>query len=601
MTGVAEDDAEPELIELPRQGTEVAVRRTWTGGAAAALLSCADLQELDWLDPYQAWGRPISAEALDAEEVQAASEALAASPGLPCRWGDGELVQRIRLSVVLGDEVAGLGEAVVVRREPPAEQRTCRICLEAEGPEVEMLANCCACRGSARFICRTCLLAAWAYRGDDSRHELGCRICNQPFVGRAAEVLCKQLRAHVTQEEEKRPTPDAQEELRRYVQKIAVATKLWQQDRHKEAAEIFRECIAKLSGMPAGRNYEVTARHNLALVLLYLAEFSEALRHMQSAHQAFVEIFGSDHSLSLKSAHNEALILAEAGRIEEACQHYEVVLRDRRRVLGKDHPDTLKTVVDMGRVLGTVGGDPERGEELLRLALTGLERIVGRDSPLTCKTLHNLSLTMANRCQQTGQPLPLEALEFAREALEGTQRHNGEDHIETLENRKNLGSLLLRVGRFDEGIMLLRQALAGMQKSMGFAHPKTKGVMELLRKTLEAQGDADKARELVEEFNRHQAVSGAQEPTAPKKERGIVAVVLLGVLVAPARRHLGFGRALVEHLQVLAKELRAQYVEVHVPMEASEASAFFEACGFKTCDEACTEVVGRRCLRWVLP
>jgi len=486
----------------------------------------------------------------------------------------------VRLTIARGGRAAGFGEAAVVRREPEVESRACRICMEDDGPGFDLLTNVCACRGSLRFLCTSCLLKAWEARGEDNKADLSCRVCYQPFVGRAQELLSKQLRADVREQEAAKPQPSSEEEINRCKQKIAVATKLWQQCSYTEAALLFGECIAKLSGIPCGRNFELTARHNLALVLHAQGQHEGALIHAKAAHEAFGATFGAEHALTLKAAHNEAMICADAGQKPQARACYEATLGIRRRVLGAEHVDTLKTSVNLGQLLVSLG-EAEKGEQLLRETMLSMERVLGRHHPLALLTLQNLSIAISARATQEGKPVPFEAVELAREALEGRQRTIGDDNVETLEGRRDLGNVLAASGKIEEAEENLRQALAGMERVLGFSHPKTKEVLSRLRSLLETHGDADRARLLLEEHGQSQAVSGAKEVVAPRPERGVIVLVILSLFVAADDRRCGLARAAVAHWKALAQELRAQCVEVEVPEEALDALAFFAACGFK--------------------
>ena len=105
---------------------------------------------------------------------------------------------------------------------------SCRICLDADGE----LLDCCACRGSVRFICRDCLLLQW-----EAQRSQACGLCRQAFRGRAQQVLLERMAQGLAAK------GLAVKDLELLKQLVATATGLWQQGRLREAAEQFKEAI----------------------------------------------------------------------------------------------------------------------------------------------------------------------------------------------------------------------------------------------------------------------------------------------------------------------------------------------------------------------
>lgn len=120
-----------------------------------------------------------------------------------------------------------------------------------------------------------------------------------------------------------------------------------------------------------------------------------------------------------------------------------------------------------------------------------------------------------------------------------------------------------------------------MEKILGFNHPTTKAVLERLHHELCSRGESERANTLLEEHGRGQAVSDATALPVAAAERGVLALVVLAIFVAPAHRRGRVGRTVVAHFKALAEELRAETLEAYVAPEASDALAFFAACGFQ--------------------
>jgi len=311
---------------------------------------------------------------------------------------------------------------------------------------------------------------------------------------------------------------------------------------------------------------------------MQFVQADEARKHVRAALVGFIEVFGTEHVLTLKARHNDAMIAIACGQTAEGCQGYEEVLALRRDVLGPEHVDTLKTSCNLA--LALVESDIYRAEDLYRSTLSGLERVVGRSHFLFLTALQNLSVTIVKRSTMEGKPIPVEAEEMAREAAECRQRTLGADHPDTMASRRDLGYVFMSCGKLDEAEAAFRQALERYERLLGFDHPMTKNVMMRLHELLCKQGRPDQARKVEEDYKSSTAVSDA--PALPKvaPERGILVAVILNLYIAPHARRKGVGRCAVLHWKKLAKELRCDAVEVEVSSEADDALAFFASCGF---------------------
>jgi len=195
-------------------------------------------------------------------------------------------------------------------------------------------------------------------------------------------------------------------------------------------------------------------------------------------------------------------------------------------------------------------------------------------------TLQNLSLAITAKALAEGKAAPWEAAELAREALEGRQRIYGELGLETLEGRRDYGAVLVKSGNFEEGEASLRQALAGMQKVLGFHHSKTQEVLQTLHAVLEVTGEKEKATKLLEENERKQAVSDVKATPMILAERGDLVLRIVALFVQEAHRNHGLGRQAIHHLVQLAQELRAECLEAQLPSKAAAAIDFLKKQGF---------------------
>lgn len=550
------------------------VLRSWDSGAVASLLAPESEDILDLLDPLQAWGRPVAADAIEA--TPAPPGQAVESRTLP-GWWSGTLVRTVRLSVLDGGATVAFCEFAVLRRAVVAQHRACRICFEEDGS----LLDGCACRGTMRFICKSCLVLQWSTRAKngDAATALKCSLCHQDFTGKALEILTEKIGSAVQKHEDDFPTPSPAEEEERYKMQIATATQLWKQGSHAEAADLFRKTIPGLQHLKGPKDpLLLSAQHNFSLLLTAQGRLGEAKTHVGLASRGFAELYGAEHPLTLKAAHNEAMVAQLGGQLAEARGSYEAVLEARRRVLGPDSLDTLKTSCNLGLVM-LHAGDKDEAEALIRTTLQDMEQLVGRRHPLALVALQNLSLVLAER-----EPISLEAEALAREALEGKQRALGAEHPDTLEGWRDLATVLTKSGREDEAEQALRQTLAGMQKVLGFSHPTTEKCVRQLTALLRGRGQSAAAEELLDAHGRGAPASDAGELPAPVPEGNLV-LALLSLYVAPAHRRKGLGSALVKHCKAIAREMHAEAVEASVLATSEGAISFLLHSGFVEAEE----------------
>ncbi|CAL1135415.1 unnamed protein product [Cladocopium goreaui] len=455
----------------------------------------------------------------------------------------------------------------------PKERHACRICLEGEQRE---LLDCCACRGSVRFICEECLLLQFETQPEKAHR---CGLCLQAFSGRAQQLLTERMTQHLAKRKEE--SQDVQD-LELLKQQVTTATGLWQQGILHEAAALFQETIEGLRQHCDAKGQLYSAQHNLSLVLVALGQPKEAREQLRTARRGLALLYGAEHPLVLKAAHNEAMAANAAGDREEGRTLYEVTFEARQRVLGCEHVDTLKTRCNLGLALRNAGR-PAEAEAELRATWQALQRVMGPRHPLALTIMQNLSLALASRAKSTGQSKSscLAALQaavlLAQEAVQGKQRMLGFEHFESLEALRDFGALQAELGRNAEAHRVWRQTLAGLQRSLGFQHPTTLAVLQQLRSEL----PPDEAWALEQDHRAGCIVSALPWPPCPLVCGRLTMVVHL-VAVAPDHRGCGLGSRLLQHFKKVAQEA---HLEVKLPDEDAEDSDLWlgqdKRCSFK--------------------
>ena len=115
----------------------------------------------------------------------------------------------------------------------------------------------------------------------------------------------------------------------------------------------------------------------------------------------------------------------DAGRYAGAEPLLRRALEGFERVLGKEHPDTLTSVNNLARLLDSTG-DYAGAEPLYRRALEGIERVLGKEHPDTLTSVDSLAeLLYSKGDYASAEPL-------YRRALEASERVLGKEHPDTL-------------------------------------------------------------------------------------------------------------------------------------------------------------------------
>ncbi len=123
-------------------------------------------------------------------------------------------------------------------------------------------------------------------------------------------------------------------------------------------------------------------------------------------------------------------------------------------------------MISLGSLYETEGRF-EEAEPLLKRALAGAERVLGKEHPTTLEALRH----SAELYRFLNQLADAESL--YRRALQADTRLLGPDNPETLGIDNNLGELYDAAGRFDLSEPLLKRAAEGRERVLGVDHPDT--------------------------------------------------------------------------------------------------------------------------------
>jgi serine/threonine protein kinase/tetratricopeptide (TPR) repeat protein len=232
----------------------------------------------------------------------------------------------------------------------------------------------------------------------------------------------------------------------------------------------------------------LSSENNLASLLERHGEWEAAFVLYDEAYEGFRKALGMDNPVTLRVQSNLGQFMFRFGMrasrpelLARAETILAAVLATRRRVLPANHPDTLQSAHDLGAAL-TMLGRFDEAEPLLTEALTGRRKALGPGNPDTLQSETNYVQLLIRR-QKLAEAIaeandalaaagkagnaehaqaivllcllvetlekvqPADALAPAERALVLTAKVHGETGEEWLRARRNVGMVLLDLGR----------------------------------------------------------------------------------------------------------------------------------------------------------
>ena len=292
-----------------------------------------------------------------------------------------------------------------------------------------------------------------------------------------------------------------------------VATVLTDMGEFGEAEPLMRRvCVAKRRVLGPLDPSTLGSIGGLARALEGLKRLPEALPFFREALSLKRHVLTDAHPDTLNAMNSLAGALAARGCLCEAESLYREALSGRRRTLGDSHPDTLDSLSNLAAFLTrpfmqefSLKGlsdeeelffsrhsqkDPFREAELLLREALDVYRRGNRD-PATFIAVINLARCLLNSGNDRGAVLVcVEALEVFRRPLVSAR-------LDAVEAIGNLGNQLCIAGRLGEAEPLLREALGGILRLRGGAHPFATGILSNLVTTLYSLDRPSEAKALL--------------------------------------------------------------------------------------------------------
>jgi tetratricopeptide (TPR) repeat protein len=154
--------------------------------------------------------------------------------------------------------------------------------------------------------------------------------------------------------------------------------------------------------------------------------------------------------------------LAELGRLDEALANFDLALAGIRARLGHTHPRAADMLAAKA-VTRMRNHEIDLARAELEEALRYYRAVLGQDHPSIASTMGSLAGTYPEK-----DPTAVQMLE---QVVAQQKRILPEEHPDIAISEVTLGSRLVKIGRTEDGIAILREALARLEGVYGPRHP----------------------------------------------------------------------------------------------------------------------------------
>ncbi len=228
---------------------------------------------------------------------------------------------------------------------------------------------------------------------------------------------------------------------------------LFREGRNSDAEKLLRQMLDDSQHVLDPTNpTRVAGMEDLGVTLNVEGRYPEAEKLEREAVDIQRGTLGPEHPFTAQAIDNLAHVLANEGRLAEAEKLYRQTLDIHRRIHGSEHPITLLTMYNLGGILSEEGR-PADAEKLYREAVDVGRRVLGPGHPDTALYMNSLANVLSDERRYE------EAEKLNREALEIRRRIFGPDHPITASSVYNVGCIAALMGRRDEALSLLSQAV----------------------------------------------------------------------------------------------------------------------------------------------
>lgn len=172
-------------------------------------------------------------------------------------------------------------------------------------------------------------------------------------------------------------------------------------------------------------------------------------------------------------------VLTENGAAEAAALLVSQRAKQKGKAFGPEHPETLEAMHQEAENYLKIG-ELDKARSILRRLIPLQEKVLGKNSPGTLQSHHNLGLSSSIGDDSRER----EIINAFRQAASGREQVLGADHADTLESCIKLAEALSTYGWEDEAETIARRVVEARERTLGPEAPDTLDALDILGEAL---------------------------------------------------------------------------------------------------------------------
>jgi non-specific serine/threonine protein kinase/serine/threonine-protein kinase len=253
---------------------------------------------------------------------------------------------------------------------------------------------------------------------------------------------------------------------------------LERQGRHAEAEAVLREGVRMAHrGIGREHRYALQVERDLGAFLAMTDQWGEAAPILQRTLEANRRLFGDGDYRTWGWMEWLGILQRQHGKTpqerEEGAQTQREAVEGLRRIFGERHVQTAFAIQRLGSLERDLG-NYERAEELMRKALDIMRETYGHDHPRVLYNEAFLAWVLHLRGRSE------EAATMLQGVLDSQRAQGAAKYLDTATTIWRLGSVLEKLGRFEEAESLWRERLELHRDTLGNDDPITLESMRAL-------------------------------------------------------------------------------------------------------------------------
>lgn len=189
----------------------------------------------------------------------------------------------------------------------------------------------------------------------------------------------------------------------------------------------------------------LTVTDSLGSSLCFQGRWAESLALHQRAVEGLSVVFGEDHEKTLKAINNLARVYERNMDFEKSVELHRVAYEGMKKRLGDSHFDTLLCLEDLATSSLRLGGEHiQESHDMMVFVLDRRKAMLVKEHPYILLAIANLGRVKSTMGR------PDEAVKIMREALTIAERNLGKDHFGVLAGKTHYAQVLVQLGRYEE-------------------------------------------------------------------------------------------------------------------------------------------------------